>query len=126
MNKLGEITVLMSTAISLSLVKIGLKTNSFYHYAKFCRDPFLNCNYSNENMSEIFLYVMIDKRVFCGMSSKTRILTRFDDALHKLRFSLRKNCLINSRRHMAVFFNSMRTYYYNHVQKCIRNHSSEI
>ena len=54
-------------------------------------------------MSEIFLYVMIDKRVFCGMSSKTRILTRFDDALHKLRFSLRKNCLINSRRHMAVF-----------------------
>ena len=37
----------MRTAISLSLVKIGLKTKFFYHYAKFCRDPFLNCNYSS-------------------------------------------------------------------------------
>ena len=41
MTKLGEITVLMSKAISLSLVKIGLKTKKFHHYAKFCRDPFL-------------------------------------------------------------------------------------
>ena len=37
----------MSTVISPSLVKIGLKTKKFYHYAKFCRDPFLNCNYSS-------------------------------------------------------------------------------
>ena len=43
----GEITVLMRTAISLSFVKIGLKTKKFYHYAKFCRGPFLNCNYSS-------------------------------------------------------------------------------
>ena len=33
--------------ISPSLVKIGLKTKKFYHYAKFCPDPFLNCNYSS-------------------------------------------------------------------------------
>ena len=50
LTKLGEITVLMSTAISLSLVKIGLKTKNFYHYAKFCRDPFLNFNYSSPSM----------------------------------------------------------------------------
>ena len=80
----------------------------------------------NENMSEIFLYVMIDKRVFCGMSSKTRILTRFDDALHKLRFSLRKNCLINSRRHMAGFYTQCVRTITTMSKKCIRNHSSEI
>ena len=47
LTKLSEIVVLMSTVISPSLVKIGLKTKNFYHYAKFCRDPFLNCNYSS-------------------------------------------------------------------------------
>ena len=40
----------MSTAISLSLVEIGLKTKTFYHYAKFCRVPFLNCNYSTNKI----------------------------------------------------------------------------
>ena len=47
LTKLSEIAVLMSTVISPSFIKIGLKTKKFYHYAKFCRDPFLNCNYSS-------------------------------------------------------------------------------
>ena len=48
LTKLSETAILMSTVISPSLVKIGLKTKNFYHYAIFCRDPFLNCNYSSE------------------------------------------------------------------------------
>ena len=34
-SKLGQIAVLMSTAISPSLVRIGVKTKNFYHYEKF-------------------------------------------------------------------------------------------
>ena len=51
----------MSTVISPSLVKIGLKTKIFYHYAKFCRDPFLSFNNSNNmhyklnTLSKLFL-----------------------------------------------------------------------
>ena len=56
MTKLSEIAVLMSTVISPSLVKIGLKTKIFYHYAKFCRDPFLNCNYSSKNYKKILIF----------------------------------------------------------------------
>ena len=48
----------MSTVISPSLVKIGLKTKIFYHYAKFCRDPFLNFNYSS-------MTTKIDMCIFC-------------------------------------------------------------
>ena len=39
----------MSTAIWPSLVKIGLKTKIFYHYAKFWQDPFLNLANSTNN-----------------------------------------------------------------------------
>ena len=46
----GQIAVLMSTAISPSLVKIGLKTKKIYQYAKFWQDPFLNCGDSSADM----------------------------------------------------------------------------
>ena len=61
LTKLGEITVLMSTAISLSFVKIGLKTKNFYQYAKFWQDPFLDFNdssliVSKENIKSIITH----------------------------------------------------------------------
>ena len=66
----------MSNAISPSLVKIGLKTKKFYHYAKFCQDPFLNCIDSriaqifSEFWTRIFglelynVYIIIENLIF--------------------------------------------------------------
>ena len=52
----------MSTAISPSLVKIGLKTKKFYQYAKFWQDPFLNCSDSSKH--EKLYFALFDPKQF--------------------------------------------------------------
>ena len=63
LTKLSEIAVLMSTVISPSLVKIGLKTKFFYHYAKFCRDPFLSFNNSKISKRSAFAEISAPNKV---------------------------------------------------------------
>ena len=78
LTKLGQIAVLMSTAIWPSLVKIGLKTRIFYQYAKFWQDPFLNC---------------CDSRVNCI------IMTRAKDFFEEnLEFNFWNSCLLEARK----------------------------
>ena len=56
-SKLGGIAVLMTTAISPSLVKIGLKTKIFHQHAKFWQqDSFLNCGDSSIFLSKIWIH----------------------------------------------------------------------
>ena len=56
MTKLGDITIPMSTAIWRSLVKIEQKTKFFYQYAKFWHYPILNCDATNLERSDHFLW----------------------------------------------------------------------
>ena len=55
LTKLGQIAVLMSTAISLSLVKIGLKTKDFYYRLKSSKEGPLS-----KKMSPLVSYTTCD------------------------------------------------------------------
>ena len=64
----------MSTSIWLSLVKIGLKTKNFYHYAKFWQDPFLNCVNSNYYSCNLCFQLVIGCQNARKKSPERRIL----------------------------------------------------
>ena len=70
MTKLGQIAVLMSTAILPSLVKIGLETKEFYQYAKgfVNQDPTVSTLIPHNFQSRIFL---LELKFFLGNISST-------------------------------------------------------